>query len=106
LLKEVAMATAVLEELDDDLTIEATDVSGERLYTISGIQPDATMGEVVSGLVAEMALPQYDTEGRPIAYRARLEREGRHLHGSETARDALQQADRLVLHPHITAGAA
>jgi hypothetical protein len=97
------MATAVLEELDD-LTIEATDVSGERLYTISGIQPDATMFEVVSGLVSEMALPQYDTEGRPIVYRARLEREGRHLHGSERAREALHQDDRLVLHPHVTAG--
>jgi hypothetical protein len=108
------MSVTLLEEEVDELaeaggvdeyTVEASDVSGERVYTFTGISPLATVGEMVTGFVAEMELPQRDPEGRPLTYQARLEREGRHLHASETVGDALQPADRLVLHPRISAGA-
>jgi hypothetical protein len=89
---------------DETLTIEASDVSGERVFTVGGIQQDATVGELVQGLVAEMDLPRSDPEGRPLTYHARLEREGRHLHAAETTGEALQPEDRVVLQPHITAG--
>jgi hypothetical protein len=71
---------------------------------VSGVPADASVGELVQGLLAEMSLPMTDVEGRPLTYHARLEREGRHLHASEIVGDTLQPADRLVLQPNITAG--
>jgi hypothetical protein len=66
---------------------------------------DSTIGELVQGLVnSRMRLPGLDAEGRPLNYHARLEREGRHLHATETVGDALQEDDEIVLQPHITAG--
>ena len=51
-----------------------------------------------------MQLPQMDAHGRPLTYQVRLEREARHLHGSELIGEALQTDDRLVLQPNIDAG--
>ena len=51
-----------------------------------------------------MQLPEADAHGQPLTYHARLEREGRHLHGSEIIGEALQSDDRLVLQPNIDAG--
>jgi hypothetical protein len=86
------------------LAIEASDVSGEKLVSVDGISPDASIGEVVHSLVAEMDLPRLDVEGRPMTYQALLEREGRHLHASEIVGDVLEPQDRLVLQPYISAG--
>jgi len=88
-----------------DLTLEASDVSGERVMRISGISRGATAGELVQELVSEIDLPRADVEGRPLTYHARLDREGRHLHASEIVGDALEPGDRLTLQPQITAGA-
>jgi hypothetical protein len=51
-----------------------------------------------------MNLVSSDGDGRPLEYRARLEREGRQLHGSELVRDVLETDDELVLTPAIHAG--
>ena len=45
-----------------------------------------------------------DGEGRPLAYRARLDREGRQLHESERIGDSLRTDDEIVITPHIQAG--
>jgi len=50
-------------------------------------------------------LPRNDGAGRPLVYHARLDREGRHLHGSETVGEALKPGDKVVLTPNIEAGA-
>ena len=84
--------------------VEASDVSGQKLVSVSGLAADATVGELVHGLLDQMQLPQNDAGGNPLTYHARLEREGRHLHAAERAGDVFQTGDRVVLQPDINAG--
>jgi hypothetical protein len=84
--------------------LEVTDVSGQKGLEVNDVPSDATVGELVESLLAEMQLKREDTNGRPLTYHARLEREGRHLHASERVGDALQTGDKLVLQPNIDAG--
>jgi len=84
--------------------LSVLDVSGQRKRDVNNVPADATVGELVQGLLAQMNLPQNDPGGRPLTYHARLEREGRHLLASERVGDALQTGDELVLQPNIDAG--
>jgi hypothetical protein len=84
--------------------LQVSDTSGQRRSTVNNVPGDSTVGELIQGLLAGMQLPQNDTKGRPLVYHARLEREGRHLHGSEVVGEALQAGDSLTLTPNIDAG--
>jgi len=84
--------------------LSVLDVSGQRKRNVSNVPEDATVGELVQGLLSQMNLPENDAGGRPLTYHARLEREGRHLLASERVGDALQSGDQLVLQPNIDAG--
>ena len=86
------------------ITLQARDVSGQRVARVPSVASDATVGELVQGLLAQMHLPHHDAEGRPLTYQARLDREGRALHSSESVGDALQNEDKIVLQPSIQAG--
>ncbi len=86
------------------LTLEATDVSQQRIRRISNVQPEATVREIIEPLLLQMNLPQNDPEGRPVTYQALLEREGRHLQNWERIGDAVKSGDRVVLQPSIDAG--
>lgn len=88
----------------DEVAIQVSDVSGQKVVRVSDLQPDATVGELISSLLPQMTLPRNDVSGRPLTYHARLEREGRHLHATEVVGDALQQEDRITLQPNIDAG--
>ena len=85
------------------LTVSVTDVSGQKLFRARDISPDSTVGELITSLPSRMGLVDR-ANGQPIAYTARLEREGRQLNASERVCDALQENDRLVLAPSIDAG--
>ena len=87
------------------ITLRARDVSRQRLVTANAVPREATVGEIVQGLVSRMGLPGKDVEGRELTYHARLDREGRHLHASESVGDVLRENDEVVLHPKIQAGA-
>ena len=93
-------ATAVMET-----GFEVSDVSGQRVLNVSSVPIDATVGELLRGLIDRMRLPSMDSGGRPLTYHARLDREGRHLQGSERVADAVQPGDRVVLQPNVDAGA-
>ena len=84
--------------------IEVSDVSGQKTIEVERVRPEATMGELVDRLLAELELSREDSNGRALTYRARLEREGRHLNAAERVGDVLQSGDRLVLQPNIHAG--
>ena len=94
------MAEAMTATLD----IHARDVTGQKRFSISDIPVEQTVGEFVKSLIGRLTLVDRDHEGRPLEYRARLEREGRQLHGSELLRDALENDDEIVLTPWISAG--
>jgi len=89
---------------DGTVSIEATDVTGQKRMKVPSVPRGATVGELVRGLLAKMGLVQADARGESLQYRARLEREGRHLNESELVGDALRPDDRISLHPHINAG--
>jgi hypothetical protein len=59
----------------------------------------------MSNLIDQMHMPSVDSDGRPLTYQARLEREGRSLLGSETVGEAMKENDEIVLSPSIDAGA-
>jgi hypothetical protein len=84
--------------------IKAQDVSGQKVVEIKNIPEDVSVHELVQDLLPRMNLPRNDTEGRPLAYHAHLERERRHLHLSEIVGDVLKEDDRIVLQPDIQAG--
>jgi hypothetical protein len=84
--------------------LEASDVSGQKTARIKDVPIDWSVGELVQGLLNQMNLPQNDTAGRPLTYHVLLEREGRHLHGSEVVGEAMETGDKVILQPNIDAG--
>ena len=86
------------------LGLKVSDVSGQKAVRAPAVPITSTIGELVQGLLAKMGLARSDGEGRPLQYYARLEREGRHLNGSELVGDSLQNDDELTLTPNIEAG--
>lgn len=94
------MATAAVKEL----RLRVEDVTGQKMASVRNIPPESTVQELIDGVLAKMRLPDSDSVGRPVAYQARLEREGRHLHPSERLNDAVHTDDRVVLLPNVEAG--
>jgi hypothetical protein len=86
------------------MPLRAADVTGQRVLDVKDAPTDATVGELIDGLLPRMNLPRNDNGGQQLTYHARLDREGRHLHSSELIGESLQPNDRLVLHPEINAG--
>ena len=86
------------------IALQASDVSGRRAVRVPSVPGDSTISELVSALLAKMGLARNDLDGRPVRYRARLEREARHLDGSERVGEALKPDDHVVLTPTIHAG--
>lgn len=90
--------------LADEIEIEVSDVSGQKVFSVANVPIANTVGELINEVLPKMNLPRNDPSGAPLAYQARLEREGRHLHASERIGDALERKDRLTLQPNIDAG--
>lgn len=86
------------------VALNVRDVTGQKKVKASSVSKRATVSDLVQGLLARMRLPRNDVSGRPLTYRARLEREGRHLHSHEEVGDALRDEDSIVLQPNIDAG--
>ena len=87
----------------DELQIRASDVTGQRSMPARAPR-QGTIHELVQRLIGEMGLKSKDADGNPYAYRARLEREGRHLNASEVIGEVLRTDDHLVLQPNVDAG--
>jgi hypothetical protein len=87
------------------VNLTARDVSGQRRYSVREVRGDATVQELVQGLVTKMGLPAQDSSGTAQVFHAFLERDGRHLRGSEVVGEVLREGDELVLHPDVQAGA-
>jgi hypothetical protein len=88
------------------LDFDVTDVSGQKAARIRDVPEDATVGELIDGLLRQLNLPRNDSGGRPLTYHGRLEREGRHLAATERVADAVRPGDRIALLPNIDAGGA
>jgi hypothetical protein len=85
-------------------TYEVSDVTGQKVLAVSNVAEDVTIGEFIQEMLGKMRLPSNDASGRPVSYRARLDREGRHLQGTERVHESLKPGDRVVLQPNVDAG--
>jgi hypothetical protein len=94
----MAMAAAMT------LGLRVSDLSGQKTVRAPAVPKSLTISEFVQRVLAKMGISRNDVEGRPLAFQARLDREGRHLHGSETVGDALREDDEIVLTANIDAG--
>ena len=88
-----------------EIPLEISDVSGQKVFSVTNAPANNTVGELVHEMLGKMNLPRNDASGAPLTYQARLEREGRHLNASERIGDALERGDKLTLQPNIDAGA-
>jgi hypothetical protein len=86
------------------LSLRVSNFNGQTRSRVSQVPRQSTIGEFVKSLLAKMSLPEVSPDGRPLAYQARLEREGRHVHSSEVVGDALRDDDEIMLTPSIDAG--
>jgi hypothetical protein len=80
------------------------DVSGQKHFRVPSVSKESTIGELIHGLLGKMGLARNDSNGRPLTYRARLEREGRHLDARERIGESLKEGDAISLHPNVIAG--
>jgi hypothetical protein len=83
---------------------EVSDVTGQKVLSVSNVPDDLTVSDLIQGLVGRMRLPANDAAGRPLSYHARLDREGRHLQGTERIHESVLPGDRVVLQPNVDAG--
>ena len=84
--------------------LRVSDTSGQRTARVNYVPPDSTVGELVSDLVARLGLSKTDVAGRPLAYQALDETNGKHLHASDRLVDAVEPDASIVLAPNVTAG--
>ncbi len=94
----------ISEAQERGIGITVSDVSGQRTATVEDVPADATISDLVNGILGDMSLPRNDPTGQPLTYQARLEREGRLLNGSEVVNKALRESDHVVLQPNVNAG--
>lgn len=94
------MSTAMADTID----FVVRDLSGQKEVKASAVPRDTTVSEMVYEILAKMGLGRNDSEGRALNYRARLDREARHLNGDERVGDALRPEDYVTLHPSADAG--
>ena len=87
----------------DGVRINASDVTGQKSLQVR-VARDATIGEWIQSVLDDLDLNRKDAYGTPHPYRARLEREGRHLNASEIAGEVLREDDHVVLQPGVMAG--
>jgi hypothetical protein len=88
------------------LSLRVGDFTGQKRALLPSVPASTSIGDLVRSLLSKLSLPELNAEGRPLAYQARLEREGRHVHASELVGEALVEDDELTLTPSIDAGAS
>ena len=79
-------------------SLQASDVSGQRVVRMHDVPLDSTVGELTRSLLAKMELPPNDAGGGPVNYQLRLDRDGRHLHGVKSEQNADRQRGRVRPH--------
>jgi hypothetical protein len=86
------------------LSFQAMDASGQKCLKLRSVPADATVGEVLEGLLGQMSLPRNSPAGEPVCYQVRSDRLGRHLHPSELVADTIQENDKVSVLPDVSAG--
>ena len=83
------------------IDIFARGANGSAQVKATGVPTNQTIAEFTRRVLGKMRLMDRDSAGRPLAYRARLAREGRLLNASERVGDALEPDDVVVIAPRV-----
>jgi hypothetical protein len=86
----------------DTISVTVEDFTGQIRRRARGIPKDATVGDLIGGLMQELRLPANDSQGRPLTYSARTR--GESLTESDRVGDVLVEDDVLTLTQNVTAG--
>ena len=86
------------------IDVFARGANGATRVRAKKVPTSSTIAEFTRSVMAKMKLVDRDSAGRPLAYRARLKREGRLLNPSEKVGDALREDDEIVFAPRVDAG--
>ena len=86
------------------LSFRAMDATGQKCLNLRSVPANATVGEVLEGLLGQMSLPRNSPAGEPVCYQVRSDRLGRHLHPSELVADTIQEDDKVSVLPDMSAG--
>ena len=86
----------------DTISLTVEDFTGQIRRRARGIPMDATVGDLVAGLMHELRLPVNDSQGRPLTYAARAR--GESLTESDRVGDVLVEDDVVTLTQNVTAG--
>jgi hypothetical protein len=93
-----------MQLLDSKIELQVSDVTSQKRAKVRDIASDATVGELVQGLLSQLRMPQTDIEGRPLTYGVRRQSDGLHIHSSQRVAEALKTGDHIVLQPSVEAG--
>ena len=88
------------------LSFSVRDNSGQRRYAVRNYRSEATVGELIRGLVERMGLTSENAETIDEVYHAFSGREGRHLRSAEIIGDVIEEGDEITLRPDVQAGGA
>jgi len=92
--------TAIAETID----FVVADFTRQRRFHAKKVARNKTVGEVVKSLLPRLGLASRDSNGDPVTFRIRLDREGRSVFPSEKVGDAVTDGDALTLERYIQAG--
>ena len=89
-----------------NLSFNVKDNSGQRRYAVRNYRGEATVGELIRGLVERMDLRSEGADGADDVYHAFSGREGRHLRSAEIVGNVIEEGDEITLRPDVQAGSA
>ncbi len=88
---------------DETMTINATDVTGQRRVTVRA-RRNSTVDDLIRDAGTRMRLHHEDAENREVTWHARDEKRGVALHRSQIVGEALRDHDTVRIQPEISAG--
>lgn len=88
----------------NNISFTAQDNSRQRRYTVRNYRGEATVGELIRGLVDRMGLRNDSADAADDVYHAFSGREGRHLRSAEIVGDVIEEGDEITLRPDVQAG--
>jgi len=59
-------------ELTEEIELEISDVSGQKVFSVANAPAANTVGELINEVLPRMNLPRQNTSGAPLTYHARL----------------------------------
>ena len=87
-----------------NISFQIKDNTGQRRYAVRNFRSEATVGELIRGMVDKMGLRSAGDDAPDDVFHAFSGREGRHLRSAEIVGDVIEEGDEITLRPDVQAG--